>query len=1755
MSIEKRQFGRLIYVDPNNKRSNSPDNAIENAYEDYSTFIDLDVIRYDRRNPLNPPQVESHKYKTNFMPGTDGWLSTSYTDILSLNPGEGNSETLGITSIDISYNSWFYPQVTISFVDIRGSALMAPQDKALYNTEQYERSQIGSATEWHTELFGGSVFKSLFTFPYPEFRLTVKGFYGKPVVLRLCVSKMNIKLNSSNGSFELVVDFIGNMYGMYTDIPMHLLTIAPYTDPVPGKIYNTFWDGGTSSIDENRPYYYEGENGEFQKPMLTFPELNFEIEKFVQNEDNVLAERPDLNSTYKSLDEKKSGLEKLLDNQLMEWGNIDSSDGTMYWIEFINRDDIQKLSRDVLNYILAVEEAGIKFSFKGLTLFELGRDVLMESKVGVGNVVSVSKLDISGGYNVNLLSNQLSDTVAVYLDNKGNYVYSSNRVDINDFIKINKDNQGFRNSLIHSIGTTKYIITLHVSEKFDVLLSNAIKQAEQDLLTEDSKLKKEKGKLLIQTLGFYPSIKNIFKMVYAHLDVFAGLFYGCLGNICDKMKSGERKVNKSEKLKMDFMPLGNDDYTIPPFAMFYQKNHNDDSVTYDAMFPSLSNLRMNGVTGLESELDEVVLVRKLIAGARANINQQQAFNKFIEELRDKNTGTGTFNVSFTNIPITPYDFTHGSDNPYYYVQEMADDTGKAKNFADYVMTTFAIRLAYYKLLMGTRFGKTIPQTFSITSHFPEFEANNVFSLIREKHEIFLSSFDGISVSKYAEMIKNYSFIPNQDGEIPIGYTDKQYFLNGDTGTIEAKKAEGKIINTTNKSNNFENFRVYSGDEYESILSTIKTLSNNSDSDKYRKLLDDIYTDDNSPFTPDKHRETYLCSNSVFYDSTFRNNLKIGNYGRAALMLLSLLTKDKFIGGIEPLSRSVFEKKGGDYIMVPTSNGVQIKCRLLLEGAIYKNGGIVYDVEGSKSSIVQRNITIGEITDGRKNYCIDLFTKWLDNEFMKIINEYAFKDVNGNFLGGNDDLKKAVVNSLSKPNRVYTEAILCGNELNLKPGNLYAFELPSANIERDIRIGSHQYPVLLTHESYIEKDGKKYSNVGYYFNSEYDNPQSVTLKLSGNRIINSSEILTNNEVFPSWLTYIDITGIGINDKILVFDTVNFNASNWQYLENACTIALNNFKSNLVHLLEKAETVSTSYKSSVGEGKSVGEDYELALYMTLANLYKKWLCGKDKKIFHLSGKESEFKKALFIDGFYNRIGHRFMVNLTKLTNIMSSYILSENQSTNEGAVFSKEYSIYQFLSLLCQENEMMFLALPCEFSHMAEQIDSAFTPYAYSTSQQISSDTTSYVCIYPSKPAENLSNVSEYADEGFNLAGSSDNQVYIDNSMFTVPPGEYTGIQVPAFGINYAKNNQSFFRDITLNMDNAQTTDYSILATLNIASKAGETGKATSVFGQDIYRVYSNYSYNCGVEMMGCMQIMPLMYFQLNNIPMWRGAYMISKVSHKIKPGSMTTSFSGYRVSKYRIPLSEPYPYYAPDIQINSVENGMYEGIEYSTIYPKKAGKANILSVDVDEINRLINNSNYFWEEYYTKQAADYVYSHCPNTDPNHHLCARYTYNIARCLLYPNQYKCNPSIFAAGGNANQPSYWGNLTNMGYKAYRINSKSIDGPYITYQELIELIGRENYGINNPSINNAWGVVVAFYDVGGSHMHTQIYCGTDIKNENNTLNYKTEKESIANNKKNPWVADNVYPNRIPYYRNERKWDLIIFIPPVPSEIPPYNSL
>ena len=258
---------RVAYVDPNNlaSYSKSKDTFEDNVTwhpEDLNISVDLQVVIPDRDNcgrvaytnkifTVVPKQsyFQGKPYSKNEKgEEEDFFLSTTFTDVSFSeikNSKQGNRELLGVESIDITMNPQFFPQVTIKFTDVRGASLIMPEEMT------YTEGLKNSSDDVYKTFFS-----ALFHFPYPTFYLTVKGFYGTRETFLLSVEDFKTNFNSQNGNFDVTVKFIGNMYGIYNDLPFNYLIIAPYLQSKDNSV-NEYWKsnaqtGGKYTFSDGR---------------------------------------------------------------------------------------------------------------------------------------------------------------------------------------------------------------------------------------------------------------------------------------------------------------------------------------------------------------------------------------------------------------------------------------------------------------------------------------------------------------------------------------------------------------------------------------------------------------------------------------------------------------------------------------------------------------------------------------------------------------------------------------------------------------------------------------------------------------------------------------------------------------------------------------------------------------------------------------------------------------------------------------------------------------------------------------------------------------------------------------------------------------------------------------------------------------------------------------------------------------------------------------------------------------------------------------------------------------------------------------------------------------------------------------------------------------------------------------------------------------------------------------------------------------
>lgn len=113
----------------------------------------------------------------------------------------------GITNIEVEVNTSLQPIITITFKDLYGSTIFGGQTKVYDDGQSLDYSTI-------------------FNWPPPKFIFSFKGYLGRQVSWVLNLKRTNTSFNSSDGSYEMVCEFVPNQWGFFADLPMLFLLAA-----------------------------------------------------------------------------------------------------------------------------------------------------------------------------------------------------------------------------------------------------------------------------------------------------------------------------------------------------------------------------------------------------------------------------------------------------------------------------------------------------------------------------------------------------------------------------------------------------------------------------------------------------------------------------------------------------------------------------------------------------------------------------------------------------------------------------------------------------------------------------------------------------------------------------------------------------------------------------------------------------------------------------------------------------------------------------------------------------------------------------------------------------------------------------------------------------------------------------------------------------------------------------------------------------------------------------------------------------------------------------------------------------------------------------------------------------------------------------------------------------------------------------------------------------------------------------------------
>lgn len=1460
-----KTIGRLLYVDPSNISFDGQNPHIDqsstkifNPLEDYCISVDLFVILTERQacglgKYTNQSNYTIHFTTANktisFFHGSNsvtnevktengveyefvggGQLTTKYTDIDLLYPEGNTDECLGIESINITYESWQYPIVTIKFIDVRGASVFSMAEYNLQNSGDLHME----GPEKRNKVM---LYRSFFTFPYPLFVLKVKGFYGMGATFYLTIEDVHLNFDSASGNFEITAKFIGMMYRIYTDLPMLYVAIAPYMER--GREH---WQ----NMVQNKIFCFKNESGGYQRDMVTFPELARELIDLEYNPE-ILQADDEKKKYVESYDERMVELERFKGPAVANSYESKTENGS-YLLCLSKSDSFENIKATISDYVSRVEKYDEEYG----TSF-------------IKNIEKLKKYSEKNTKPITKITCEYSETDKIVKPSNKDYnVYISNSCLKTISLQINsKDNK-------------IYVYVLDCDEDYEKKMKEAanaeIESASHEKTEKEDEFKKKKEELTETLLGFKPSIRNMYNLAFAHMDTFIYSFNDMLKHINTDITNGTRSKNlvETETTKTTIETDLTDYLTdIPPFPALYctEEKNWAETKTQQKVAKWLED-----IGGGFENFEEVRFVNELLSAVLMYTDNVISNEKRKEEMAKLSAGTSANQEQYTNvvfdsyafIPTTNYDFNNYAISPYANLKNIY--LSNEEEAISSTLFIFANR-AFYHFLAHPNSENNSAKSFGLL------EAYNFYKGVGKPNsqtvKTFVDNLDNIDILSVCTTNTKNQYT-NSWHNLGSNFNNTLFTSKNDKELFAALRGKNKNIGET---------KVYRAIPI-GVFTPTEVKSEMGGDRNWRKLSlsDKVLLTDNLPYGS----EGVGLSGNTFIINDSSNNV-LSNINSSVLGKI-----DKFEKLKDYRSDAKFLYTDGLYSNITNlnlENSDNIFCDS--EGKNIKYSDAIADK--NNAYVLKAPLSI----PNKKTNINGVDTSTQANNFI-----YA---VANSVLRLDDDQMKKIAKEIKTGTYPKIYLLLAGF---MYYGGTYEGNLNKLSIYEPY---NHPKQNALT-EYYLRWVKKNKSNIEFFINN-YSSFRIMNGGYSGSgdfsvkSKLNDSTTRENFKKIQSILRDVLLETVCIVDycgDIHYYDEKSEKMSYHNSIaKNALTKSFEYFKMAIKLLYEDfSPSEAETYENQQTNDMAVmfeNKDLKLSLYLTLKTLYDKWLCApyKGDDTWNYASQNSDFNTFTYIDTLYNDIGWNLSVNLTSITEWMSQCIPTSNIETTEGDVTYNNASVYEYLARIAQDTGGILMAFPQTIGGIdAESMANMFKAMPYFSNWD--TDSSTFVYVYHYKPSEHLG-IGQYADDGFQLES--------DEAEFIFSNNNGNGKKVPGFGVTFAKQNQSYFSNLSLNTENAAVTEASIAATGYIAAKGSTLPQSTTLFGQDLYKVRTSYSYQCEFDMMGNMQVMPLMYFQLNNIPFWNGAYMIYKVSHNITPGNVTTHVAGFRINKYSLPLTD------------------------------------------------------------------------------------------------------------------------------------------------------------------------------------------------------------------------------------------------------------
>jgi hypothetical protein len=305
----------------------------------------------------------------------------------------------------------------------------------------------------------------------------------------------------------------------------------------------------------------------------------------------------------------------------------------------------------------------------------------------------------------------------------------------------------------------------------------------------------------------------------------------------------------------------------------------------------------------------------------------------------------------------------------------------------------------------------------------------------------------------------------------------------------------------------------------------------------------------------------------------------------------------------------------------------------------------------------------------------------------------------------------------------------------------------------------------------------------------------------------------------------------------------------------------------------------------------EKLKLELYNTFKSFNDKWIGGNS------IGQRLLLEEFFFLDKANKDIGDKLFLNLTRLIEL-------NNQDLDKT-------NLYSVISILIRDSGIDMRPLPSYINFYGNEVK---TKNKITPSKKIASDLfgtfldVDYQDTSPkiilqlvgqtSKHLDIPNNNYRYKDDSFNFLDPSKNPILITTLESFGNLDLSKSNRAVAFEVSFGDQNQGIFKGVTLDQTSLRNTTESFAVLENLARS--ESGAGAYNVDISLFDYYRQASYTCDVTCMGNAMIQPTMFFYLKNIPMFKGSYWITEVSHQIRGNNFTTTFKGTRIPQTSLP---------------------------------------------------------------------------------------------------------------------------------------------------------------------------------------------------------------------------------------------------------------